>query len=73
MPISRRYATIPARLTAWPGRGTTTAQARSPSTSSGYATTATSATAGCPAMRPSSSAAEIFIPPRTTMSWDRST
>jgi alpha-1,2-mannosyltransferase len=35
MPISRRYATIPARLTVWPGRGTTTAQARSPSTSSG--------------------------------------
>ena len=35
MPISRRYATISARLTAWPGRGTTMAQARSPSTSSG--------------------------------------
>jgi len=35
MPISRRYATISARLTTWPGRGTTMAQARSPSTSSG--------------------------------------
>jgi primary-amine oxidase len=35
MPSSRRYSTISASVTVWPGRGTTTAQARSPSTSSG--------------------------------------
>ena len=35
MPRSRRYATISASVTVCPGRGTTTAQARSPSTSSG--------------------------------------
>ena len=35
MSSSRRYATISSSVTAASGRGTTTAQARSPSTSSG--------------------------------------
>ena len=54
-----------------PGRSTTQAHIRSPSTGSGYGTQATLSTAWLPRMRFSTSSALIFSPPRLIRSLTR--